>query len=361
MVSHRDALARAALVIAAAASGCQGRGADRGAGSGSSPAPPIDAAITNSGKGGSGSGHEPDTKDNGPVDRGSKDTPTKPDEPEAPDPGKMIDSLGAIPAWQAVIDRADLLARRGQHGVAYGRLGAVVMIAPSGEAGFGAGGGPTGASLDAGVADAGVAALGSGALTAPVDAGLIESPYRWLVDDTDGNGTLAIRVALGAKAATVKVGDRVALGGAWALDVDRHWFWKVDAISPLPPAAPSDLKEPPAAAPTHVIANGELPPGARTISLARDNDAVYFQIVGPTPTDDAEGWEVADQLGNPTFATLSLPGERPSYGGQDMRAPDEHWSLRRGQTYWVRIGKLHKHGADKPMTINARTAPIRVL
>ena len=42
-----------------------------------------------------------------------------------------------------------------------------------------------------------------------------------------------------------------------------------------------------------------------------------------------------------------------------MRAPDERWQLRRGQTYWVRIGKLHKRG-DKIIAVNARTAPMRV-
>ena len=58
---------------------------------------------------------------------------------------------------------------------------------------------------------------------------------------------------------------------------------------------------------------------------------------------------------------MNLPGERPSYGGQDMRTPDERWQLKRGQTYWVRIGKLRKHGPDKPVLVNARTAPVRVL
>jgi hypothetical protein len=61
-----------------------------------------------------------------------------------------------------------------------------------------------------------------------------------------------------------------------------------------------------------------------------------------------------------------------------MRAADERWTLKRGQTYWVRIGKIRKRdksderrtrsgaegGAqvgDKPALINARTAPIRVM
>jgi hypothetical protein len=43
-----------------------------------------------------------------------------------------------------------------------------------------------------------------------------------------------------------------------------------------------------------------------------------------------------------------------------MRTPDERWQLKRGQTYWVRIGKLRKR-ADKPTAVNARTAPVRLL
>jgi len=55
------------------------------------------------------------------------------DEPDVPDPSRVIAELGAIPAWQAVIDRAQLLGRRGQHGVVYGRVGPPVMVpAPPG-------------------------------------------------------------------------------------------------------------------------------------------------------------------------------------------------------------------------------------
>lgn len=318
MVSRALALVAALGVVA-----CQGHGGD-GAGSGSGGPPPApirdsapvvsleDAAVTP------------------PI---SDDARAKPDEPEPPDPGKLIAELNAVSAWQAVVDRAQLLARRNQHGVVYGRIGAAITKP-----------GAVPAPTDAGV---------------KVDAGVVATPYVWLVDDTDGNGTLGIRVALGAQAA--KEGDRVALGGAWELDADRTWFWKVDAVQPLPPPSPSDLKDPPAAAPSHTIGNGELPSGARTISLARDGDAVYFQIVGPAPANEGDGWPVADELGNPTFALLNLPGERASYGGQDMRAADERWTLKRGQTYWVRIGKVRKRGIDKPALINARTAPVRVM
>lgn len=192
---------------------------------------------------------------------------------------------------------------------------------------------------------------------AAAHAGLIASPYVWLIDDTDGNGTLGIRIALGDKA---KEGDRIAAGGAWQLDAERRWYWKADTVQRLPPAPPSDVRDPLAPVPSHVVASGPLPAGARTISTARDNDAVYFQIVGPAPASDGDGWQIADQLGSPVIAIVNLPGERASYGGQDMRGPDERWQLKRGQTYWIRIGKLRKRAPDKPATVNARTAPVRV-
>jgi hypothetical protein len=295
-----------AMVLVMAACQGKGRDADPGAASGSAPPPPpTDVAIV------ADAALPPE------------DGPKKPDEPEPPDPGKVIAELGAISAWQAVIDRAQLLLRRGQRGVVYGRVGAAITVNDK-----------------------------------TTDAGLVATPYVWLVDDTEGNGTLGIRVKLDDKA---KEGDRVALEGAWDLDADRKWFWHVAKVTAVPPAAPSELKDPPAPVPTHVIANGELPNGARTISVAKDGDAVYFQIVGPAPTTEGDGWQVADELGNPTFALMNLPGERASYGGQDMKQADERWTLKRGQTYWVRIGKLRKRGADKPALVNARTAPVRVM
>jgi hypothetical protein len=284
--------------------------------------------------------------------------PGGPDE-EAPGPGRVIAELGAIPAWQAVVDRAQLLGRRGQHGVVYGRVGPPVLVpAPGSPAGAGGAPGPgSGAGAGSGSAarPAAVAAVGSAAGAAP-EASLIVSPYVWLIDDTEGNGTLGIRIALGDKA---RQGDRIAAGGAWQLDAERRWYWKPDAIQPLPPAPPSDLKDPQPTVPSHAIAAGPLPAGARTAGVARDNDAIYFQIVGPPPQSDGDGWQIADQLGSPAVLVLNLPGERPSYGGQDMRASDERWQLRRGQTYWVRIGVLHRR-AGKPPAVNARTAPVRV-
>ena len=263
-----------------------------------------------------------------------------------PDLGKSIVDLGAISPWQAVVDRAQLLGRRNQHGTVYGRIGPAVSSSEP-------------------AAGAGVA---------------LASPYVWLVDDSEGNGSLGIRVALGGKPA--ELGARVAITGAWQLDkrseatgggnptgsasaprgIDdtRRWFWKAESIQPLPPAPASDLKDPQPVEPGHAIPNGNLPQGARTISVARDGDAVYFQIVGPAPTNDGDGWLVANELGDTPVALLTLPGERASYGGQDMRGPDERWQLRKAQTYWVRIGKIRKRGPDKPALMHARTGPVRV-
>lgn len=261
------------------------------------------------------------------------------EEPEPPDPGKQLADLDAVPAWQAVVDRASYLARRNQHGVVYGTLAGPVMVL----------GPPPTLAPDAGV-------------RAKVpDAGLVASELTWLVDDTEGNGALAIRVELGNRALNVQPGDRVALGGAWVLDDDRRWFWKVDALTKLPPAPPSDLKDPPSQPGHEIAVVDRVPPGSRTISVARDNDLVYFTVNGRAPAIDGEGWPVSDELGDPVFALLNLPGERASYGGQDFRTPDERWQLRRGWLYAVRIGKIRRSSdPDKPALINARTAPIRI-
>lgn len=311
---RRHVLALLLVALGSSAIACQSKGNE-------APPPPKDAGIA-----------KPEPP---PID--ASEEPVR--EPEPPDPGKVLADLGAVSAWQAVIDRAEYLERRGQHGVVYGTLGEPIMV--------------LGPPPPPPPADAGVAAK-------PIDAGMVPSDYVWLVDDTEGNGALAIRVKLGRFADKAKAGDRVALGGAWVLDDQRRWFWSVDALTPLAPAPPSDLKDPPSP-PGHEIRDGNLPPGARTISVAKDGDAVYFMLTGPNkPVMPGEGWPVADELGNPIYALLNLPGESPSFGGQDFRTPDERWQLKRGATYWVRIGKIRRPAPDKPALINARTAPVRV-
>jgi hypothetical protein len=346
----RRALLGLALLVACQGQGRDSHGTGTGAGVVSAAQPrPADAAPVS---------------DEPAAPEPPGDARAQPDEPEVVDPSRVIAELGAMPAWQAVVDRAQLLARRNQHGVVYGRVGPAVMVpapvAPPPAPGAGSAG-----SAASGVGSAAAPGAGKGsaapARVAPVvpaaPARLVASPYVWLIDDTDGNGSLGIRIALGDRA---KEGDRIAAGGAWQLDGERRWFWKPDTVQVLPAATPSDLKEPEPPEPSHAITASSAPAGARMISLARDSDAVYFQIVGPAPLADGDGWQVADQLGSPLVAVMNLPGERASYGGQDMRTADEHWQLKRGQTYWVRIGKLRKH-TDKPTTVNARTAPVRVL
>jgi hypothetical protein len=365
---------RAVIAAAIACAACQGQpaapaaGADQASGGPALDARDGDAAPAGADAHGA-AGREPGAS-GGPED-------------ETPDPGRVIAELGAIPAWQAVVDRAQLLGRRGQHGVVYGRVGPPVMVPAPAGAGAASGSGAAASGSGAAASGSGAAASGSGSLaagagsgtaparTAPAagsgsagagsaaaapEANLVATPYVWLIDDTEGNGALGIRIALGDKA---KPGERIAAGGAWQLDAEHRWYWKPDAIQPLPAAPASEPKDPPPPAPSHAIATGPLPPGARTAGVARDNDAIYFQIVGPAPQSDGDGWQVADQLGSPTALVLNLPGERASYGGQDMRAPDERWQLRRGQTYWVRIGVLHRR-TGKPATAGARTAPVRV-
>jgi hypothetical protein len=192
---------------------------------------------------------------------------------------------------------------------------------------------------------------------------MVPSPHVWLIDDTEGNGALGIRIALGRLKDRAKAGDRIAASGAWELDEERRWYWKAGALQHLPapqPPPPSVPDDPPAAVPSHVPATGGLPPGVKPIKQAKDHDLVYFQLVGPTPANEGDGWLVGAQLHDAPAALLILPGERPSYGGQDMRTPDERWQLKRQQTYWVRLGKIRPQGAGKPPVVRALTAPVRV-
>src|SRR5215207_4125286 len=99
--ADRPRVVRSVVVVALWACACQGQGT---VGAGSASGAPADALAP------SPDAAEPDA------------AVREPDpEPGPPDPGRVIAELGAIPAWQAVIDRAQLLGRRRQHGVVYGR------------------------------------------------------------------------------------------------------------------------------------------------------------------------------------------------------------------------------------------------
>jgi hypothetical protein len=234
-----------------------------------------------------------------------------PDEPA--DPGSAADALGAIPAWQAVVDRDRYLARRNQEAVIAGRVGDEAI--------------------------------------APGARGVV----RWLVDETEGNGALAVRIAVtGSKVPTE--GDRVAATGAWALDNERHWYWQVRSLAPLTDPAPATPPDPPSV-PGHQIGTGAPPSGWKPISKGKDGGIVTFGVVR-TATGEGDGWLVGDDSFSPPFAYLYLPGERPSYGGHDLRQPDERWVLKRGVTYWVRIDRIRRRTPEDLARIKATTAPV---
>lgn len=310
------------LVLAALAA-CQGQGSDapkQPAGSATPPSTPTGAA------GSSGSG--------APVpSEGSGAAVPAAEPPRAKTATETIAALGAIPAWEGVVQRGQLLARRGQRGVLYGKVGPVVE---------GAGG---------------------------------EGELIWLIDDTDGEGSLAVRAKF--PGAAPPAGSRITARGAWLLPettgasipggasavapAAKRWIWQIEQSAALPDEPPGRVD--PAAPPPSAIGHDPLaaprPAGAVPISKAKDNDLVAFQVLA-APRRLGEAWLVGDQLGSPPVAMLSLPGDRPSYGGIDFRQPDEQWRLRRGVTYVVRIGKIRRKDPAKPATINARNAPIKV-
>lgn len=223
---------------------------------------------------------------------------------------RSADVGGAIAAWQAVVDRALYLERRGGAGVVRGVVGP--------------------------------------------QAG----PLAWLIDETEGSGSLAIRVLVPSQVA-VAPGDRIAAVGAWSLDESRNWYWRASRVTALPSVETPETMVVGRWI-DHSIIDGDMPPTARPISLAKQGDLAYFAVVGDPPVLDGDGWLVADTPRSPPYALINMPGERASFGGQDFRAPSERWSLQRGETYWVRIGPVRRRAADKLATMNARTPPVRV-
>lgn len=266
---------------------------------------PIDAPRPGGGDAGGGAAADPDGDP-----AGAGGAPGEDDDRAAADDAV---ALGAIPVWQAVVDRAQYLARRGQRAIVAGRLG--------------------------------------GEAIAPGARGQV----RWLVDEHEGNGALAIRVAIPGRPPAE--GARIAVTGAWALDDQRRWYWQVEALSPLTGPAPAAPPDPPAP-PGLQLQAGPPPAGHRPISKARDGGVVTFGVI-KAPRGDGDGWLVGDDSFSPPIAYLFLPGERASYGGHDLRQADERWSLRRGVTYRVRIDKVRRRSPTDLARIKATTAPVR--
>jgi hypothetical protein len=298
-------------LVLLALSACQGQGSEapkQPVGSGSSQAAGPDDSNDTAGRGSAGA------------------SATAAPVPKLTAP-QLIAQLGAVPVWESVVQRGQLLARRGQRGVLYGRVGP---------------------------------AVGEGALV-------------WLIDDTEGEGSLAARTSF--PGAPPPEGSRIVATGAWALPevpvpaapasataaapvavAPPRWVWQVEASSSLPEDGAPPVNSSPIG---HEPKAGTRPAEAVPISKAKDNDLVVFQVL-TAPRRLGEAWLVGDQLGSPPIAMLSLPGDRASYGGIDFRQPDEQWRLRRGVTYLVRIGKIRRKDPSKPATINARNAPIKL-
>lgn len=244
--------------------------------------------------------------------------PTGPPELEhlVADDGGEAEALrraGAMPAWQAVVERGSYLARRGQQGVVFGRVG-----------------------------------------------GSVAEPYRWLIDETEGEGALAIRLAFDPRLALAE-GQRMAAWGAWQLDAERRWYWQAERLALLAPAVGP-------ATPATLTTNVErltiptveqAPASAVPVSqLAGDGD-ILFEVRG-TPRHPTDGQEIADPGGTKAVARLLLPGEQPSYGGQDYRAPDEHWQLARNAVYTVTVRRQRRQPTDGLPILQARGVPRRV-
>ncbi len=175
----------------------------------------------------------------------------------------------------------------------------------------------------------------------------------WFIDETEGQGALAIRVKLGASPPAP--GERVAIRGAWALDAQRRWFWQADAVTALP------ASDAPAAGVDAQIAPGlalvkRAPSGRRTGPATVVEGEILEFTVAKLPVRTGDGWAVSDRKWGEVLGLLMLPGDRESYGGHDLRGPDERWALKRNSTYWVRVGKV-KRRQGEPAVITAAGPP----
>jgi hypothetical protein len=218
-----------------------------------------------------------------------------------------------MPAWTAVIRRAEYLARRGATGAVQGIWG------PS------------------------------------------DGPYRWLVDPEEGDGSLAIRVALPVEVAAEE-GASVVLWGAWhSGGAGNAWYWRATRGQRRPASAGQKAGSRRDRRPGHHIEDtAEVFPGAGLPSRLGPRDrAVVFYAVG-TPVKLGDGWPIADAPGAAPSALLLLPGEREPYGAQNFLAADELWQLAPRIRYTVQLrGRRQLRGLALPVLF-ASHAPRRL-
>ncbi len=217
-------------------------------------------------------------------------------------------ALGAIPVWAGVVDRGDYLARRGKRGILFGRLGDPV------------------------------------------------GKYRWFIDEEEGAGALGVRLAA-TNMAALERGERLVVWGAWHVDEERHWYWKAERLEKLEPRQ-LDLPEGVESMPGHQIV--EIPKRPRgsirvaDIEEAREERDIVFEVC-KTPKDPSDGWTISNRTKWKAVARLHLPGERATYGAQDLRSPGEHWRLERNTRYTVRVKPFWKpkKGLTRMIAVNA--------
>lgn len=245
------------------------------------------------------------------------------DEPSA------LASVGAIPVWRAVIDRWAYLARRGSRGVVYGRVGGPVA--------------------DDDAAD---------------DDAADDDAYVWLIDETQGAGSLSIRLSIAAgveqRPTGLNDGDRIVAWGNWHLDASRTWYWRANRISYLPrrPWIPIEHRS---VFGHRIIDIPVVPDRAVPVSeIDYPGGLIVFQIVRASADPD-DGWEIADVSADKPVGRLYLPGERESYGSLDWRSPDEHWRLDKGMTYVVRLRRFLPAKPGQLPNMPAVDAPRRIV
>ncbi len=193
---------------------------------------------------------------------------------------------GALSAWTAVVERHRVLARRGDRARVVGRVGEAVDGA------------------------------------------------TWLVDESEGDGALAMRVAPPIEA---PVGARAIVAGAWEYDGDSaRWLWRAARVTIDDSAGAVTFAHPVGLAVSTIDA---VPEGASPASAARRKATTVFAVVG-RPVKPGDGWPVADAPGGAQVAWLVLPGERETYGGQGMYTDDEQWQLAPGATYVIDVGRV---------------------
>lgn len=225
---------------------------------------------------------------------------------------EALSDAGVLPAWEAVIQRDRLLGRRGDSGAISGR---VVLV--------------------------------GGAL--------------WLVDETEGAGSLGVPLLVPAASVEPDPGARLVAWGAWdAVPIagETRWAWRAERLALLAPeeAAPGQ------AGFLEVASAEAAPEGAVPVSEAEGDQVILFFVLAP-PARLGDAWTIGDGPKGPPTARLFLPGERAPYGGQDLTAPAERWELGRGILHAVRIAprRRPRPGATALPVFRAVEAPVAVV